>query len=84
MDLIEWAVRLGREMVRLVLFDIDGTLIRTGGAGVTAFARVAEHLYGRPKGTSSLRFHGATDTGLVRDFLRAQLRQPTIAAYATV
>src|SRR5436309_2848666 len=27
-----------REMVRLVLFDIDGTLIRTGGAGVGAFA----------------------------------------------
>jgi len=26
-------------MVRLVLFDIDGTLIRTGGAGVKAFAR---------------------------------------------
>lgn len=57
-------------MVRLVLFDIDGTLIRTGGAGVTAFARVAEHLYRRPAGTAHLRFHGATDTGLVRDFLR--------------
>jgi len=27
-------------MVRLVLFDIDGTLVRTGGAGVKAFARV--------------------------------------------
>jgi phosphoglycolate phosphatase-like HAD superfamily hydrolase len=57
-------------MVRLVLFDIDGTLIRTGGAGVAAFSRVAEHVYGRPGGTASLRFHGATDTGLVRDFLR--------------
>jgi phosphoglycolate phosphatase-like HAD superfamily hydrolase len=26
-------------MIRLVLFDIDGTLIHTGGAGVKAFAR---------------------------------------------
>ena len=26
-------------MVRLVLFDIDGTLVHTGGAGVKAFAR---------------------------------------------
>ncbi len=58
-------------MVRLVLFDIDGTLIRTGGAGVKAFARVAEHVYGQATGTAHLRFHGATDTGLVRDFLRA-------------
>lgn len=66
------AATLGYGMVRLVLFDIDGTLIRTGGAGVTAFSRVAEHLYGRPGGTASLQFHGATDTGLVRDFLQAQ------------
>ena len=27
-------------MVRLVLFDIDGTLVHTGGAGVKAFAKV--------------------------------------------
>ena len=26
-------------MVRLILFDIDGTLIRAGGAGVKAFVR---------------------------------------------
>ena len=71
MDLVQRAVRLGLKMVRLVLFDIDGTLIRTGGAGVAAFARVAEHLYGRREGTSGLSFHGATDTGLVRDFFKA-------------
>jgi len=82
------AVTLGCGMVRLVLFDIDGTLIRTGGAGVTAFSRVSEHLYGRPGGTASLRFHGATDTGLVRDFLQAhgvadtwQERQRFLTAY---
>jgi phosphoglycolate phosphatase-like HAD superfamily hydrolase len=75
-------------MVRLVLFDIDGTLIRTGGAGVAAFARVAEHVYGRPGGTGFLRFHGATDTGLVRDFLKnhgisdtPQERQNFLSAY---
>ena len=27
-------------MIRLVLFDIDGTLVHTGGAGVKAFAKV--------------------------------------------
>ena len=55
---------------RLVLFDIDGTLIRTGGAGVKAFAQTAEHLFGRPGGTERLRFHGRTDLSLVREFFR--------------
>lgn len=57
---------------RLVLFDIDGTLIRTGGAGVKAFAQTAEHLFGRPGGTERLRFHGRTDLSLVREFFRLQ------------
>ena len=66
-----------REMTRLVLFDIDGTLIRTGGAGVRAFARTAEVIHGRPRGTDALRFHGRTDTSLVREFLRAHRIQDT-------
>jgi phosphoglycolate phosphatase-like HAD superfamily hydrolase/SAM-dependent methyltransferase len=55
---------------RLVLFDIDGTLIRTGGAGVKAFAQTAAHLFGRAGGTKSMHFHGRTDVSLVREFLR--------------
>ena len=57
-------------MTRLVLFDIDGTLIRTGGVGVRAFARTAETVFGKPGGTDRLSFHGRTDTSLVREFLR--------------
>jgi len=57
---------------RLVLFDIDGTLIRTGGAGVKAFARTADLVFRRPGGTDRLRFHGRTDVSLVREFLRLQ------------
>ncbi len=57
-------------MTRVVLFDIDGTLIRTGGAGVRAFARTAELAFGKPGGTATMRFHGRTDTSLVREFLR--------------
>ena len=33
-------------MFRLILFDIDGTLIRTGGAGVHAFGSVFEEAFG--------------------------------------
>lgn len=53
-----------------VLFDIDGTLIRTGGAGVRAFARAAEEVHGLAGGTDHMVFHGRTDTSLVREYLR--------------
>jgi phosphoglycolate phosphatase len=53
-----------------VLFDIDGTLIRTGGAGIRAFAMAAEQVHGLPGGTAHMVFHGRTDTSLVREFLR--------------
>jgi len=57
-------------MVRLVLFDIDGTLIRSGGAGEKAFARVAEAEFGVPNGTARLHFAGRTDPSIVRDFFQ--------------
>lgn len=65
------AVHAQPVMTRLILFDIDGTLIRTGGAGVRAFARVAERLYGIPDGTRGIRFHGRTDGSIVQEFLQA-------------
>lgn len=59
-------------MVRLVLFDIDGTLIRTGGAGVEAFGRTAELLYGVSGVAERTNFHGRTDTAIIREFFEAQ------------
>jgi phosphoglycolate phosphatase-like HAD superfamily hydrolase len=55
-------------VVRLVLFDIDGTLIRTGGAGVKAFAKVFETEFGAIDGFERLKFAGRTDVSLVREF----------------
>jgi phosphoglycolate phosphatase len=55
-------------MVKLVLFDIDGTLVHTGGAGVKAFARVFATEFGIPNGTEKMKFAGRTDVGLVREF----------------
>ena len=55
-------------MVRLVLFDIDGTLIRTGGAGMVAFGQTAELLYGIHGVADKTHFHGRTDSSLVREF----------------
>ena len=55
-------------MLRLVLFDIDGTLIRTGGAGVKAFGKVFETEFGARDGFEKLKFAGRTDVSLVREF----------------
>ncbi len=57
-------------MVHVVLFDIDGTLIQTGGAGVRAFAETARAEFGLPDGTAGLQFAGRTDTSIVREFFR--------------
>lgn len=55
-------------MVELVLFDIDGTLVRTGGAGVEAFRKVFAAEFKATDGFERLKFAGRTDTGLVREF----------------
>jgi phosphoglycolate phosphatase len=54
-------------MLRLVLFDIDGTLIHTNSAGVKAFARVLETQFKTPNGIAGVKFSGRTDTSLVRE-----------------
>jgi phosphoglycolate phosphatase-like HAD superfamily hydrolase len=64
-------------MVRLALFDIDGTLIRTHGAGVKAFARAFAVEFGLSNGIESMSFAGRTDTSLVREFLRQHGREAT-------
>ncbi|PWU14767.1 MAG: hydrolase [Verrucomicrobia bacterium] len=54
--------------IRLVLFDIDGTLCHTGGAGVKAFAKVFQTEFGAVDGFERLKFAGRTDMSLVREF----------------
>lgn len=54
-------------MVRLVLFDIDGTLIHTNRAGVAAFARAFASEFGVHNGTERIKFAGRTDVSLVRE-----------------
>lgn len=57
-------------MIRLVLFDIDGTLVHTGGAGVKAFAKVFESEFRATDHFERLKFAGRTDTSLVREFFQ--------------
>jgi phosphoglycolate phosphatase len=63
--------------VRLVLFDIDGTLIRTGGAGVRAFAKTFASEFNAEDGFERLKFAGRTDFSLVREFFSFHQIAPT-------
>ncbi len=56
-------------MIRLVLFDIDGTLIRSGGAGVRAFGQTFATEFDLPHATEKVVFAGRTDVSLVRQVL---------------
>lgn len=57
-------------MVRLVLFDIDGTLVHTGHAGTKAFAQTFAHIFGLRHGAEKMKFAGRTDVSLVREFFK--------------
>ena len=50
----------------LVLFDIDGTLVDTGGAGRRAIEGAARQLYQRPDLFDEVAFDGATDRAICR------------------
>jgi phosphoglycolate phosphatase len=64
-------------MIRLVLFDIDGTLIHTSGAGEKAFARVFASLFGIADGTEKLKFAGRTDAAILREFFLHNAIEPS-------
>jgi phosphoglycolate phosphatase-like HAD superfamily hydrolase/ribosomal protein S18 acetylase RimI-like enzyme len=54
-----------------VLLDVDGTLLRAGGAGRRAFERaLADHLGPVDGAIAELRFDGMTDRLIVRESLR--------------
>ena len=64
-------------MIRLVLFDIDGTLILSGGAGEKAFGRVCATEFKVPDSTRHLHFAGRTDPSIVRDFFTQNQIEPS-------
>ena len=49
----------------VLLFDIDGTLVLTGGAGGRAMTRAFEDLYGIPNGFEGVPFNGRTDSWIL-------------------
>ncbi|MDX1680140.1 MAG: HAD family hydrolase [Akkermansiaceae bacterium] len=66
----------------LVLFDIDGTLVDTAGAGMTALVETTTHFFGDPG--PELDLAGSTDLGIIRGIHRHfefETTEETIAQY---
>jgi phosphoglycolate phosphatase len=68
----------------VLLFDIDGTLVTTGGVGRRALERAFERLYGRTDACAGFRMDGMTDRAIVRLALRAIGTAATDAAVDSV
>jgi phosphoglycolate phosphatase len=54
---------------RLLLFDIDGTLIHSGGAGVEALKRALKERFAIEDDLHDIEFAGMTDSGIVTTIL---------------
>lgn len=59
-------------MIKLLLFDIDGTLVLTGGAGGRAMARAARDLFSMPDAVGAISMAGRTDAWIVSQMCEAQ------------
>jgi phosphoglycolate phosphatase len=63
---------------RILLFDIDGTLVSTGGAGAVAWRRVFEELHGIPADIGKFTDAGMTDPDVgAKTFAAVLDREPT-------
>ena len=58
-------------MKRLILFDIDGTILSTNGAAKRAFHRALLEVYGTAGPIATHPFDGKTDPQIARELLRA-------------
>src|SRR5499425_3164575 len=66
----------------LLLFDIDGTLVLTGGAGGRAMTRAFEDLYGVANAFGGVPFNGRTDAWILSQAAAAHGVPPaTLAAF---
>jgi phosphoglycolate phosphatase-like HAD superfamily hydrolase len=52
-------------VTRVLLFDIDGTLVLTGGAGVRAMSRAFEDVFAVPDAFRDIKMPGRTDTNIL-------------------
>jgi phosphoglycolate phosphatase len=62
---------------RLLLFDIDGTLVSTGGAGFIALQEIVKRRFGVDDPLDDIEIAGKTDANIAADILRKYEVVPT-------
>lgn len=62
--------------MKLLLFDIDGTMLHANGAGRAAIEEALSALCGRPIRTDGVQFSGKTDPQIMGEILRANRMEP--------
>ena len=68
----------------IVLFDVDGTLIKSGGAGLRGMNATFARLYGVTNALDGVTLAGRTDRAIVGDVLRTIGVEPTLAELARI
>lgn len=71
-------------MPKLVLFDIDGTLVLTGGAGLRAMNRACEEILGHAEILDGIPVAGRTDWIILHDALKRIGREMDDALFASL
>jgi phosphoglycolate phosphatase-like HAD superfamily hydrolase len=61
---------------RLIAFDIDGTLLLSGGAGMRALNRAFYEVTGAPDAMEGVNFFGMTDYAIIREMAEGHLDRP--------
>lgn len=61
---------------RLILWDVDGTLVRAGPAARDAFDTAVEHVLGRPAGPHGVQMSGKTDPQIALEILASLALSP--------
>ena len=62
---------------RLLLFDIDGTLVNTGGAGVQSLKTTLRNRFRAEDDLHDIEIAGKTDRAIIRDILHKYQVDPT-------
>jgi phosphoglycolate phosphatase len=69
--------------MKLLLFDVDQTLISTGGAGIRALNRAFQQLFSVQNAMEGILPHGKTDPGIIREIFNVRSAESPGDGYPT-
>jgi len=61
--------------VHVLLFDVDGTLLHSGGAGRRALNEAFEEIFGIPEATKEINLNGLTDAIICKKMFQTHLKR---------